>query len=459
MKMETPIKICPDCKVEMPFGEDIHRSVWHQGRIAVKCGLCERVTSDFPGHYLLYHESDMPLKAGPNYGLKLIQCPVCCLNGNANMNTTAIEYHLRLQHKIEDCGCGTAMTHSDFHKCKAGSGSSRSYCFMCPGWIASVTRREYYDHMESHMKTISTGLRGCSICNCYFDSRDGIGFQTHSCGEMRRNKKGEGDVVCGKCSMSVKNLPELKEHYDRFHYRKEPLSQVELDFEAAKRDMTKFPCEKCMTVFIDGHDWDKHNCNEEAMRKKAKALDFLSDTAAVLSKVGRPDPEKGKDAMLIRCAACGNRFTEHVRYESHACKVKHHDKYRISLLVSPEREDKSHMHFAFNEYGDKTSGDIVYVRGIPTEDYLTKLFRESGATVVQISGSTPDQRDKIMVQQADLVLAFPGKSSQKKEIVRTSMTVMGVKVQTVVFPDQIMAVPPAEPENDQKSTEDASKSI
>lgn len=467
--MESPGILCPDCKKYMPNGLDVHYAVWHQGRVYVECGLCGQGTADFAGHYSVFHEGEDAISMAIKAGSRLMVCPICAQEGKRGMSTVSVEFHLKLCHRVADCKCGLAMTSPVFHTCVKSykTTESLSYCYLCPGWQSAMTRREYYEHLESHMSKITSGFRGCSICNAYFETQDGVGYQTHSCGEMRRNKKGDGDVTCGKCGVAVKNLPELKDHFDRVHYKKEPLTQAELDFEMARGDVSKFPCEKCKKVFSNGHDWDKHDCNEEEMKKKVKALDFLSDTAAVLAKIGRPDASGGKNEIFIRCASCGNRFSGEdgkTRYENHACRVKHHDKRRLALLVSPTREDKTHMDLAVTSHG---GGVIVYVRGIPSEEHIAKLFREAGATVVQLSGATPEQRDRIMVQQCDLVLAFPNKQGSKKSgITQAHMTIMGVKVDTVVFPDQtyipmassVPATPPVPttpPEGESKSTENA----
>jgi hypothetical protein len=397
---------------------------------STECDFCGITTFSFPSHYMNTHEGEKPLRLGATQRHKFIKCPFA--GTCASVTTIAIEYHLKTKHQIEDCKCGVAMTHPQFHKCGY---DVKSYCYVCMTWVQGCDRLRYAMHIETHMPKKKGGYKECPVCRAWFLSYEDRVFASHSCGEMRRGKKGRKLMMCGRCMESVDNLKELHEHYMKDHLtlssNKGAMTQAEIDFEKARDDMTKFPCVMCRQVFQTGWDYSEHVCNGEVAKKNHNAVKIVSDVASILAKVGKPDPEGG--VSVIQCSICGNRFHAEAVYNSHACKTKGHDKKRIALLISPDREDKSHVDAALKEYGGEV---IVYTRGIPSEDYAEAEFRKAGATIIKISNDNPSRRDATMIQQADLCLMFPSKKTQKSfAVVKTKITAMGAKVDAVMYPD------------------------
>ena len=456
-------ELCPDCFKPILHTLQIHREVWHRKgqdmtRPITECDLCGIATVDFRTHYRTFHAGDAGLKASPGLNPKLLTCPFT--ESCKSVSTIGMEYHLKVGHKIEDCKCGVAMTSPQFHICGV---EVRSYCYICRAWVHGCDRDRYSDHIETHMSKTHSGFKECSVCHAYFPSYDQHAYKTHSCGELRRSKKGHGSMMCGRCFESFNKIDDLSKHWNDVHWSlpprdgsKNPLTQKEIDFEKARTDMTKFPCNICREVFHDGYAYSEHICspNGEVMKKQQNTLKVVSDVASVLAKIGRPDP--GGGIVLINCATCGNRFESKERFDGHACKMKGHEKKRIALLVSPDRKDMSHMNLAVTTYGGEV---IIYTRGIPSEEHLEKTFRAAGATVLKIAHDVPARRDAMMIQQADLCLMFPSAASQKSnQIMETNVTAQGAKIPAIVYPDCIYIEPVQVPEVPAKAEEKPAES-
>lgn len=428
---------CQICKKEILHTLSIHNSVWHEKDKAtmIECKFCSLLTPNWDGHYMLFHEKGREGGVGnPNKLNNNLKCGLC------KTLSVTMEYHLQEVHKIEDCKyCKTAMTNVMKHSCPIYGKTIQhesTYCLFCEAWIPELDRSGYVNHLKSHMNEVKDGCRICSICSAAFPDYDKASYSTHSCGETRRSKKGNGMMTCGKCFETFNSLEELHTHYQNIHWngtRTAGLSQAEIDFEKAKSDRAKFPCFDCKTVFNDGFEWDKHTCIDEIAKKNKAASNVLLDVASKLKNIGKPDPNGG--IAMIQCVVCGNRsFHDKASYDKHACMARGTEKKRVTILVSPEREDKTHMDFVAT--CEVAKNCIVFTRGIPTEDYLLTLMRQNNCTVVNIGADNPTKRDQTVIQQADIVLAFPSKKDTKGgEIRNGQMTVGGIKVKTIVYPD------------------------
>lgn len=287
----------------------------------------------------------------------------------------------------------------------------------------------------------------CIICNAIYVNSGTIEEQRkiyrgtdeytmHSCGENRRSKRGDGPMMCGRCRMPVKDMDDFQDHFHRVHGSK-PLLQKEIDFEKARKDMTKFPCERCRRVFKDGYEWDNHQCVGENMTthvqgQTGSAIGKLKDVAKILACVGTPDPEKPQ--TLIVCGVCGNRFPEEDVFRKHTCVAHVVGKKRIAIMVAIDREDKTHMDQAVKEHG----GDVtVIARGMTQEEYILKLFRESGAGAIKFSHDDQARRDIALLQYADICLMFPSKKNQKSDAIKEGTIIAGgLTVKVKAYPDK-----------------------
>lgn len=428
-------EICPVCNKEVLHTLTVHNSVWHEKGIKmIECKICNLQTPSWKGHFMLFHEKESePNKSRPRSVNNALKCGLC------HISTVYLEWHLDDIHKIADCRyCKLAMTNIMKHSCIVyGKVQQResTYCHFCSKWIEGMTRQEYVDHLESHMDIIEQGFRSCTLCFASFPDYDRPQYLNHSCGEARRSKKGTGTVICGRCFESVDSLSELHAHFQNIHWNgnKGTLSQSEIDFEKAKLDRSKFPCEKCKTIFTDGHEWTNHVCVDEIAKRNKTVTNVLQDVASKLKNIGKPD-SSGIIAM-IQCIVCGNKsFPDKASYDKHACRIRAIQKKRVAILVSPERDDKTHMDLAASLENAKEC--LVYTRGIPAEDYLLVKMRENGCTIVSIGAENPSRRDQTLAQQSDIILAFPSKKDTKGDgIKQGSMTVGGIKTPVIVYPD------------------------
>lgn len=444
-------EICPVCNKEVLHTLAIHNTVWHEkkGKM-IECKICNLQTPSWSGHFMLFHEKEWETDKGRSRSAKnVLKCSLC------NISSVYMEWHLDEIHKIADCSCKTAMTNIMKHSCAVyGKVQQKesTYCYFCSKWIERMTRPEYVDHLESHMDIIEEGFRSCNLCHAAFPDYDRTQYLNHSCGEARRSKKGTGTVICGRCFESAESLVELHAHFQNAHWlgNKGTLSQSEIDFQKARGDITKFPCEKCKTIFTDGHEWTSHVCADEIAKRNKTVTNVLQDVASKLKNIGKPDPS-GAIAM-IQCIVCGNKsFHDKASYDKHACRIRAIQKKRVAILVSPERDDKTHMDFAASLENAKEC--LVYTRGIPAEDYILVKMRENGCTIVNIGAENPSRRDQTLAQQSDIILAFPSKKDTKGDgIKQGSMTVGGIKTPVIVYPDciyvkrEVIQAPETKPE-------------
>jgi hypothetical protein len=435
-------EICPVCNNEVLHTLKIHNSVWHEkkGKM-IECKFCNLQTPSWSGHFMLFHEKEWTSDGGRKTGSvnNALKCGMC------NVSSIYMEWHLDEVHKIVDCRfCKTAMTNIMKHSCAVYGKihqKESTYCHFCSKWIEGMTRLEYVDHLEGHMEIIEQGFRSCNLCYVAFPDYDKAQYLNHSCGEARRSKKGTGTVMCGRCFESAGSLAELNRHFQDVHWlgNKGTLTQAEIDFEKAKDDRSKFPCHVCRVVFKDGFEWDSHICKNQISKNNKTVTNVLQDVASKLKNIGKPDASGG--VVMIQCIVCGNKsFPDKASYDKHACRIRAIQKKRVAILVSPERDDKTHMDLAASLENAKEC--LIYTRGIPAEDYLLVKMRENGCTVVSIGAENPSRRDQTLAQQSDIILAFPSKKDTKgREIKQGSMTVGGIKTPVIVYPDCVYVQP------------------
>jgi len=196
-------------------------------------------------------------------------------------------------------------------------------------------------------------------------------------------------MMCAKCLKPMKDLKEVHEHFLEFHSAP-GLLQKELKF--------------------------VNNVNGNT----------VLEIAQVLAKTGKP-------VTRIKCVICGNYFETRLKFEGHVCMNRGTPGVKkVALFVSPSRKDATWANEAAKLHG---SDILLYKRGIPSEDAILKIFREKGASIIQVGCSTPVRRDDAMLQLCDLAFLFPGDSCKFTTVRERTISVFGVEVKAVAYPD------------------------
>ena len=122
----------------------------------------------------------------------------------------------------------------------------------------------------------------------------------------------------------------------------------------------------------------------------------------------------------------------------HRCMTDKSPRKQVAVFVSPNRKNTLALEQA--PFSQERS-TIFLLRGLPVEQGFRRVAKECGrdCTVYHVKLNSPKvvKRDALMLEKADLILAFPAKGQSPKEIKNcVTRSPSGKFVDTIIYPDR-----------------------